>query len=155
MSRLTGAGLRAALSEWTTDGFLECLTLSATGVSPIRLVRNQIDVVRTAGTFIAFPFRSRLAPQTDQRRGRMEIIADNVDQRIVLALRELSEYPAIVFEVVRIGDPNDVQYGPLDLRVESMLVASQTVKLLCAPDTDRFADAFPHLYFAGWNASSA
>lgn len=154
---LSSAGLIAALSSWTDEVFLECLTVSFPASSPtvpdILLVNDRQNLSRTAGTFIAFPFRARLHARAEERIAEAEITADNVDQRLILALRGMGQGTTITYEVVMESAPNTVQQGPFEFDVKGFVADAHTVGLRISFALDFLNEAFPKDYFAPWNAS--
>jgi hypothetical protein len=152
---LTPDAVRAALAQTTDEVFLECLTIAHPSLSPsIRLVNNTQDLSRSAGTFIAFPFSARLQPRSDDMDATAEIVADNVDQRIVAALRGLSHGATVTYEVVLASAPNDVQQGPFEFEIQSFSANISTVSLSISFALGFLNEAFTKDYFAPWNASS-
>jgi hypothetical protein len=152
---LTPDGLKAALAQNTDAVFLECLTISHPSLSPpIRLVNDRQDLTRTAGTFVAFPFEARLHARSDDMDASAEIVADNVDQRIIEALRGLSHGATVRYEVVLAGSPNNVEQGPFDFEIKGFSANVSTVSLKISFALDFLNEAFPKDYFAPWNATT-
>lgn len=150
---LSQTGLQAALGPSTDQIFLECLTIEHASISDILVVNDKQDLTRTAGTFIAFPFRTRLHARSDDRVAEAEIVADNVDQRLILNLRGLPRGTTITYEVVLRGSPNTIEQGPMAFSLESMVADIATVALRVSFDLAFLNEAFPAGYFAPWNAS--
>jgi hypothetical protein len=149
---LSQAGLQAALAQHTDEAFLECLTIAHPSVTTIRLVNDRQDLTRSAGTFIAFPFRARLQPKSEDRIAEAEIIADNVDQRIITALRGLSDGATATYEVVLADTPNTVEAGPFEFEIMGFSADAATITLRVSGDYRVLNEAWPKDYFAPWNA---
>lgn len=151
---LSADGLQSALAQWTEEIWLECLTFDHASIStPIRLVNDTQDLVRSAGTFIAFPFRVQLAPQDEARVGSAQITATNVDQRIVRELRAITDRPTVTYELVRHAAPNTVEVGPVELTVIGFVANVSTVQIRCSGGLEVLDEAFPADHFAPWNSS--
>lgn len=148
---LSSAGLEAALAPQTNQVFLECLTISHASISDILLVNDKVDLPRTAGTFVAFPFQVRLHPRSDERTIDAQIVADNVDQRIVQNLRGLSAGASVTYEVVLQSQPNTVEQGPFDFNLQGFVADALTVQLQLGFGLEFLNEKFPKDVFAPWN----
>lgn len=128
---------------------LVCLTFNhADLVGPIRLVNNNEDIVRGEHTFTAFPFTYRDYVRGDSDFPTGEITADNVDERIVTALRGLPSPPTVIYEAI-IG--SDVVQGPMEFLVLGFAAAVQTISLRISLDFNFLSDAFPKDVFSPSN----
>lgn len=150
---LSATGLQAALAQWTDEVFLECLTITHPDITTIRVVNDRQDLTRSAGTFTAFPFRARLHARSEERIAEAEIVADNIDQRIVLALRGLTDTAVVTYEVVLRDSPNTVEQGPFQFDVHGFSVDAQTISLRVGFALGFLNEAFPKDWFAPSNAS--
>lgn len=155
MPLVSNNALQAALSGWTSEVFLECITINHASMgSPLRLVNDRQDLVRSAGTFTAFPFEVRLHAQADDRITEGELVADNTDRRIVQALRSLTgSRPTVMYEVVLASSPNTVEVGPITYEALAFRATLADVTLTIAFAFSILNDAYPKDYFAPWNAS--
>ena len=154
---LSQAALQAVLAQSTGQVFLECLTIShADLATPLRLVNDRADLTRTAGTFTAFPFQVTAPAQSDDKPPQMRLTIDNVDQRIILALRSLAGTRtdiSVSYDVVLADSPNTVEYGPVDFRVDNVNVSPASISLDLSFHTGFLNAAFPGLQFAPSNAA--
>jgi hypothetical protein len=126
---LSLVALQAALAQETGQVFLTCLTIShATLPTPIRLVNDKVDLVRAAGTFIAFPFEIALPEQRDDQLPQVELVIDNVDRSISQAIRNLTSPPTITLEVVLASSPNTLESGPHTLTLLDVSYDAQEVR---------------------------
>lgn len=113
MTHLSPAALQAALAQETEEVFLACLTIEHPDLqTPIRLVNDTQDLVRAAGTFIAFPFEVPVPDADDQKLSQVQIRIDNVDRSITDTIRGLDGKPQITLEVVLASSPDTVEAGP-------------------------------------------
>lgn len=116
MSQVSLTALQAMFAEQTPEIFLECLTVNHPSLStPLFFVNDTVDLVRTAGTFIAYPFQIHLPEQTDQQMPQVTLVIDNVDRSIGEHVRALTSAPTITLEVVLASSPNTVEAGPFVL----------------------------------------
>lgn len=148
--------LQEALAQDVDVAWLECLTFEHPDLSePIRIVNDQVDLERSAGTFLAFPFVAVLHQRADDSIAKGRITADNVDQRIVSDLRAIQEdRPRVTYEVVRHTAPNKVIKGPMEFEIQGFVADATTVSLEIAFALDFLGEAFPKDYFTPGNASS-
>ena len=113
MTQVSLKALQGMFAEQTDEVFLLCLTVDhPTLTTPLLFVNNAVDLVRTAGTFIAFPFQINLPDQTDQQMPQVTLVIDNVDRSIGQQVRTLTSPPTITLEVVLASTPDTVEAGP-------------------------------------------
>lgn len=151
---LSQAALQAALGQYSAAVFLECLTVEHPDITTLRVVNDTQDLVRSAGTFIGFPFTVKLHAQSDQQVAQADVTFDAVDQRIVTALRGLgSPRPTITYEVVLSDTPNTVEVGPMEFEIVSFAASAGTVTVSMSFALGVLSDAFTKGYFSPWNAA--
>jgi len=152
---LSNDGLQSALAGWTEQIWLECLTFEHASLgSPIRLVNDRADLVRTAGTFTAFPFEFQDFTRADDQSVIAMITADNVDQQIMTALRGITGRPAVTYEAVLFDSPNTVERGPMEFEVLGFQSNLTTISLRVSFALSFLSEAFPKDYHAPWNATA-
>ena len=153
---ISQTALQAVLSSATEQVFLECLKIEHSEISTLRLVNNTEDVVRSDGTYQRFPFQVQAETQAQDRPPYLTITADAVDQRIVLALRQLAgkrERAQITYDIVLADSPNEVEFGPVTFEFDSMSGTSATqVTVKASVLKGALNDAFPSRQFAPSNA---
>lgn len=149
---LSATALQSALAGWTDEIWLECLTFEHDTLdAPIRLVNDKQDLVRAAGTFIAFPFTFRDFVRADDQSVEAQIVADTVDQRIIYAFRGITGKPVVTYEAVLHGSPNTVERGPMQFELMGFQANLTTISLRVSFAFSFLSDAFPAGYFAPWN----
>lgn len=149
-------GLRQALAETADEVLVECLTFEHASLgTPIRLVNDRVDLVRTAGTFTAFPFVVRPPGRADDTIAEAEILCDNVSREIIDEMRQIEDKPTVTYEAVLVSSPNDVQVGPMEFQIHEMLVTAESVALRVAFAFDVLGQAWPKDWFAPWNSSDS
>jgi hypothetical protein len=111
MTRTTSAAAAAAMMAQETDeGFVVLLTLEHEALSePVRVAQWDVDVVSAGETYIAFPFRLELPDDTEEATPRARLELDNVDRRIVEAVRLMSSPARVTIRVVLWSDPDSVE----------------------------------------------
>lgn len=153
---LSQGALQAVLASATEKVFLECLTITHSDIDTVRVVNDAKDLERADGTYQHFPFRVSAATQTQDRPPAINITADAVDQRIVLALRQLAgsrELALIKYEIVLADTPDTVEFGPVNFEFDSLSGDSATqVQITASFLKGALNDAFPSLQFAPSNA---
>lgn len=152
---LSNDALQSALAGWAEQIWLECLTFEHASLgSPIRLVNDKQDLARTAGTFTAFPFTFQDFVRADDQQVVAQIVADNVDQRIITALRGITGRPTVTYEAVLYDSPNTVERGPMEFEVLGFQANISTISLRVSFAMSFLGEAFPKDYFAPWNATT-
>lgn len=84
---------------------------------PIRVVNNIEDIVSNGATFVGLPFEIEL-PDEGERPGEARIRVDNVDRRIVKAVRSIQTPPDVTVQVILASQPDviDMEITGLKLR---------------------------------------
>ena len=124
----------------------------SSAAAPIRLVNDQQDLVRTAGTFTAFPFSFQDFVRGEDQSVVAMITADNVDQRIITALRGISGKPTVTYEAVLYDSPNVIERGPMSFEVLGFQSNMTTISLRISFALSFLSEAFPQHYFSPQNA---
>lgn len=154
---LSQTALQAVLAQSIDKVFLELLEITHDDLAePIRLVNDTQDLVRSAGTFAAFPFQVVGMRQSKDQLPQMRVTIDNVDQRVLLALRGVAgtrEDIRMAYEVVLADSPDTVEYGPIDFRVDGASVSPTAIALDLSFHTGFLSRAFPAGQFAPSNAA--
>jgi len=154
---LSQGALQAVLASATEKVFLECLTFTHSEISPVRIVNDSIDLARSEGNFMHFPFKVSASTQTNDRPPAINITADAVDQRIITSIRPLAgqrEKVGIKYEVVLADTPDIVEFGPVNFILDSMSTDSATqVTVRASFLKGALNDSFPHKQFAPSNAA--
>jgi len=153
---LSQTALQGVLASSTNQVFLECLKIEHSDISTLRLVNNTEDLIRSDGTYSRFVFSVRAETQVQGRPPSISIDADAVDQRVVLALRQLAgkrERAKITFDVVLADSPNTIEFGPVQFEFDSLTGDSATqVSVKASFLKGALNDAFPARQFAPSNA---
>lgn len=128
MSELTLPALRGMFAGETDEAFLVCLTIEHEDLAaPIRLVNDTVDLTRSAGEFIAWPFEVALPDDVEAQLPRVQLVIDNVDRAIVAAIRPLQGRVTLTLEVVLASSPNEVEAGPYALTLKDVSYDRLTV----------------------------
>lgn len=156
---LSQQALQGALASATSVIYQECITIEHSKLAggTIRLTNDRAPLTRASGTFLAFPFTVRPPAQSNDQAPTLEIIADMVDQRIMLALRALvgeRERAVITYEVVTHAQPDVVEWGPVQFALDALTTDGvATIKLKASFSLGLLGDAFPKHIFAPGNRS--
>lgn len=154
MTQVSLAAMQAMFAPETEQVFLACLTISHPDMAtPIRVVNDKQDLVRSAGTFIGYPFDAPLPNSQDDQLPQVQIRIDNVDPTILNQLRALDRDDdiTVTLEIVMASSPDTVEAGPFDftLKDTSFDVASITGTLAYE---DILNEVFPKDTFTPTNA---
>lgn len=152
---LSQTALQGVLAEATSEVFLECLTISHSQFSTLRLVNNTQEIVRAAGTYSPFPFSVSASSGSGDRPPALDITIDMVDQRVMQAVRAtagLREVMQITYDVILAGSPNTIEFGPAVFNYDGVSTDGLTQLTLRASYLKgALNDAFPALQFAPSN----
>ncbi len=113
MRPLTATTLREIFRQETGEAWLILLTIDHASLqNPIRVGSDAVATISRGKTFISFPFDLALPHEAPDELPRARIRIDNVDRRIVEALRLAAgsaEGPSVQMEIVRAADPDTVE----------------------------------------------
>lgn len=111
--------LQGMLAQNTHEMYLCCLRIRNAGKPDILLVSDVEDLPRGAETFLAFPFEITL-PTSNEEVPKSQIVFDNVDQRIIEAIRTITEPPRVLIEVVTKSSPTTIVAGPVEMYIRNI-----------------------------------
>lgn len=112
--RDTSAAARAALyAPSTGEVFLHLVTIEHADLpAPIRLVDDLVDIVSRGETYTASPIRPSLPPDTPEELPGIDMVIDNVERDIIIALESIVTPPTVTIEVIMASTPDTVEAGP-------------------------------------------
>ena len=128
---LSSAAVDSAFAQETDEAWLIFMVVDHANIEePLRLVANEVDVVRSGtvagavshanldGVYTAFPFEVVMPGESDQVP-TAQIRVANADRLIVDTLRQLINLgaPKVTLDVALASAPHDIQYGPMELRM--------------------------------------
>ncbi|NOR27613.1 MAG: DUF1833 domain-containing protein [Lutibacter sp.] len=152
MSRtVSNTALQAMLAQETDEIFLTCLTIDHDDLaSPILLVNDSTEIVRTAGTFLPFPFTITLPSDSEDTIPTVNLIIDNIDQSIVEVIRSIDTSPNVTMEIILASTPNVIEAGPYTFRWKTSTYDAFSVTSSLGYD-DILDEPFPSLTFGPSN----
>ena len=130
MSRtLSGPSIAAINAQETGEAFLVLLTISHPDLAESICVNNGgADIVSNTTTFIAFPFDISLPDDADNVPTRAQLSMDNIDRRIVTAVRTLTSAPTVLIQLVRAADPDTVEIEWPDFKLTNVTYDAKVVQ---------------------------
>jgi hypothetical protein len=109
----SAAHVRETLARATSQRWAVLLTFEHADLAEsVRLTSNPEVTTSHGSTFLPFPFRLSRPDELEEGTGRGRIVVDNVDRRIMVALRSIETEPTVTIETVRVDDP-DVDEHPM------------------------------------------
>jgi hypothetical protein len=130
MSRaLSLAARQAVTAQETAEIFLILLSIEAPGMEePIRVVNDHADCISRGLRFVAFPFEIALPGDDPDNPPTVTLRIDNVDRRIVAALRALDAIATVTIEVVRAAAPDEIEAGPFAMQLAKAIYTALAVE---------------------------
>ena len=126
---LSTAARRAILAQETDEVFLILLTIDHADLDePIRVCSDSRNLISRGEEYLAFPFSVSLPGEHDDQLSRVQLTIDNVDRRIVEAVRTITSAPTVALEVVLASDPDTVEAGPFDFTLRDVAYDALTVQ---------------------------
>lgn len=120
MSRqISQSALQAVLAQETDEIILVALKIDHTTLdSPLLFVNDTQDLVRSDGTYLAFPFEIKFPDDSEDDVPTVNIVIDNVDQRVIEELRAIEGRPEITIEIILRSQPNTPEMGPFTMKLK-------------------------------------
>jgi hypothetical protein len=142
------------LAQETGEVFLVCLTISHPSLTvPYLLVNDYNPLVRTAGTFQPFAFDVSLPSEREDQLPQVAVTLDNIDNEIVVAIRNLTgQRPSVTVEVVLASSPDTVEAGPFAFSILNVNYSDATVQGTIGFEDDLLNTAFPADTFTPTNS---
>jgi len=111
MSRpLSNPAKQGVFAQETEQVFLPLVTITHPDLAePIRVVRNTEDIVSRGQEFVALGFDLTLPDDSEDSVPAMKLEIDNVDRRIVEAIRTITSPAQVTTEVVLASQPDTVE----------------------------------------------
>lgn len=125
---LSSAAVAAINAQESSEVWLVLLTMSNAGMTTIRVVNNNEDVVSRGNTYQAFPFELELPGEDPDSPSSARLRIDNVDKRIVEAIRSITTPPQITLEVILASQPDTVEISYSDLSLRSVDFDADSVR---------------------------
>lgn len=148
MRNISTTALQSILAEESGEVWLACVTIDHPSMAtPIRVVNDQQDLVRTEGTFIGFPFMISLPADAEDDLPEVGIKIDNVDQTIIQELRSFSSGFTVKLEIVLASSPNTVEAGPFDFVLKDVQYNRLEIQGRLGYEVDLLNDGFPAMSF--------
>lgn len=137
MRPLSNAAKQALYAQQTSEVFIVLLTISHPSfLDDIRISSDPYELLPSAGVrgvvsngleFPFLPFSISLPQQDDTGTSRASISIDNVDRRMVAAVRSANSALRIKIEVVLASDVNNVEISMDDYRLERVTYDAFTI----------------------------
>lgn len=111
----------AAYAQETTEVFLFLLTLEHESLQePIRVVNDTSDLISGGYTYQAFPFEIVLPAQHEDQIPVGQLKIDNVNRRIVQAVRSISGPIDATIQIVLASQPDTVEWVYEGFKIRSV-----------------------------------
>lgn len=149
MSRtISATALQAVLAQETDEIVLVTLKIDHSSLaSPLLFVNDKQDLIRSDGTYVAFPFEVKFPEDTQDNTPKVNIVIDNVDQQVITALRQISSRPTITINIVLKSSPDTPEIGPLSMELKSVDYDALQISGNIGYEEDFLNEPFPSLEF--------
>ena len=134
MRTVSPGTMRDMFAQETSRTVLVCLTISHPSITPpIRLVSNTVDLSWGGNTFIGMPFEITLADEDESTISDVVLNIDNVDRRMVEAVRTIQAPPMILLQMISVDAAGTItqELGDMQFRLQKVdgdaLVLSSTL----------------------------
>lgn len=147
--------LRGLLAQESAEVYLMCLVISHPSfAAPYMLVCDQQPLVRAAGTYEPFAFSMNLPNEDDSAVPQVQITIDNVDPKILQAIRTLppGERPGVLIDVVTAAEPDTQCAGPISFKILTADYDESTITGTIGPDNDFLNLVVPYATYTPTNS---
>lgn len=118
---ISQTAMQAMLARETGEQFLFTLKIDHADLdSPLKFVNDTQDLQRADGTYLAFPFEVNLPTDRQDDIPKVQLAIDNVDQRIIKAIRPLQTKPQITINIVLRSSPDTIEAGPFTMELKKV-----------------------------------
>ncbi len=120
---------RAIFSQETGEVFVILLSIRHDDLTEtIRVCSDSRNLESRGETYLACPFRAALPSEHEGELARVRLMIDNVERRIVEAVRTISSAPSVTLEVVLASQPDVVEAGPFEFALRDVSYDELTVE---------------------------
>lgn len=134
---LSSRALQALFAQETDEVFILLLTINHINLlEPIRVCSDAKDVVSRGNTYLAFPFELSLPTDLAEQMPQAELQIDNIDRRIVQAVRLINSPATVQIEGVLLSTPDVVELA------WTMTMREVTYDVLTVTGSLRFEEIF-------------
>jgi hypothetical protein len=139
---------QALYAPETAEAFLVLLTLDHADLAePIRVTSDAVTTISRGDDFVPFPFELILPDDLDGAPPRARLAIDNIDRRIVQAVRTLSSAPTVMIEIIRAAAPDTVEAQFVDFKLTHVSYDAHRVEGSLTLE-DFTAEPFPAAVFS-------
>lgn len=135
MRRMSFPARRAVNAPETDEVFVALLVINDVGIDgPLRFCNNVESIFSKADDpdalaqeYLGWPFGLALPDERDDQITGIRLEIDNVDPRIIQAVRPLTVAPLLRLYIVLARSPDLIEAGPIEGRVDSIDYNAQTI----------------------------
>ena len=144
---LTAATVRSLMANETGEVFLFLIALAHPEMVTMYFVNNTVDIVSNGTTYTAYPFDLTLPDDREDTITGLQLTIDNVDRRIVQAVRSIDTPATFTLSVIRAAEPNVVVAGPVSCTLRNVSYTALTVSGDLAPHENVTDEPYPQHTF--------
>lgn len=135
------------MAQETGEVFLYLLDLAHPLISTMRFVNNPVDIVSNGQTYQAFAFDLTIPDDREDEITRIQLAIDNVDRRIVEAVRSIDTPAVFTLRVIRAAEPDVAVAGPYACTLRNVTYTALTVSGDLWPYENITNEPFPQHVF--------
>jgi Domain of unknown function (DUF1833) len=147
MRSLTAATRQAMLAQETGEVFLRLIDIAHPSIATMHFVDNRVDIVSNGITYQAFAFDLQIPDERDDEITRIQLAIDNVDLRVVEAVRSIDSPATFTIQIIRAAEPNVAVAGPYTCTLRNVTYNELTVGGELWPYEDITNEPFPAAAF--------
>jgi len=138
MSRAVSDAFIAACNapQTSDEGLIVLITMENVDLpEPLRLCNNGVSVLSNRGdpsgpsyTYLACPIQPTISDDSEDRPPQAKLVLDNIDRRLVAAVRAITSPLLATLELVRITNPNAVEARFTDFQLKEVTYNALTIE---------------------------
>jgi len=130
MSRVVSDDFIAACNaQETADGLMVLVTITNSDLpEPILLNTSGANVLSRGATFLACPMQVSISDDSPDRPPQAKLSLDNIDRRLVAAVRGIRSPLLVMLELVRLSEPNIVEAAFTDFEMKEVTYNTLTIE---------------------------
>lgn len=149
MSRsLTLVTRQALMAQQTGEVFLFLLALSHPDMATLYFVNNQVAITSNAQVYEPFPFELAIPDDREDEITRIQLMIDNIDRRIVEAVRSITTPAIFTLTVIRAAEPDVAIAGPYSCTLRNVTYDALVVAGDLHPHENILDEPYPQHVFS-------
>ena len=126
---VSAAFIAACNAQTTDDGLIVLIIIENSDLpEPIRLNGSGANVLSNGHTFLACPIQPTISDDSEDRPPQAKLTLDNIDRRLVAAVRAIRSPLLVTLQLVKISEPNHIEAEFTDFAMKEVTYNALTIE---------------------------